>query len=159
MPRRGPAKPRKVDKDPVHGDRFVTMLINRSMRDGKKSVAERQVYRAFELIKAHSEEAPVNVFHKALDNIRPSMEVRPRRVGGAAYQVPMPVRGSRRDSLAVRWLIFAARGRGNSDYHTYADKLAAEILEASKGDGGAVKKRLEMERVAEANRAFAHFRW
>lgn len=158
MPRRGKAKPRKVKSDPLYKNRLVTKLINRSMRDGKKSVAQSQVYRALEIIK-EKEEDPIKVFSQALDNIKPAMEVRPRRVGGAAYQVPMPVRGSRKETLAIRWLIFAARARSNSEYHTYADKLAAEIIDAANGEGGAVKKNQDTQRMAEANRAFAHFRW
>jgi len=158
MPRRGPAKQRKTSPDPIYNNRLVTKLINRSMKDGKKSVAEKQVYQALESIKESGED-PINVFSKAIEQIKPSMEVRPRRVGGAAYQVPMPVRGARRESLAIRWLIFAARARSNSEYHTFAEKLAVEITDASKGEGGAVKKKTDMERMAEANRAFAHFRW
>lgn len=158
MPRKGPVKPREIKPDPLYNNRLVAKLINRCMRDGKKSVAQRQVYRAFELIKEKGED-PIKVFSKALENIKPSQEVRPRRVGGAAYQVPMPVKGRRKESLAIRWLVFAARARPNSEYHTFAEKLAAEILDASKGEGGAVKKRQEVERIAEANRAFAHFRW
>jgi small subunit ribosomal protein S7 len=159
VPRRAPAKPQKVKVDPIYKNRLVTKLINRSMRDGKKSVAAKQVYAALEEIKEKTKEEPVTIFSKALDNIRPTMEVRPRRVGGAAYQVPIPVRGARRDSLAIRWLILEARKRSNSEYKTYAAKLAAEIIDAAKGEGGAVKKKQDMERMAEANRAFAHFRW
>ncbi len=159
MPRRGPARKRKVQKDPVYKDILVSKLINRAMYDGKKSVTQSQVYGAFELIKKELGREPLEVFHEAIGIIRPSMEVRPRRVGGAAYQVPVPVRGPRQDSLAIRWLIEAARGRSNSQYHTFAEKLAAEIMEAVKNEGGAVKKREEMERIAEANRAFSHFRW
>ncbi len=122
-------------------------------------MAEKEVYRAFELIKEKTKEDASSVFNGALENIKPTMEVRPRRIGGAAYQVPMSVRGPRRESLAIRWLIFAARSRSNSQYHTYAEKLAAEIMDAAKSEGAAVKKRQDMERVAEANRAFAHFRW
>lgn len=129
------------------------------MRDGKKSVAEKEVYRAFEIVKEKAGEDPIKVFSQALENIKPTMEVRPRRVGGAAYQVPMSVRGPRRESLAIRWLIGAANARSNSEFHTYAEKLAAEIMDAAKSEGAAVKKRTDMERVAEANRAFAHFRW
>ncbi len=159
MARRGPAKQRKINPDPIYQDQLVAKLINRSMREGKKSVAEKQVYKAFEIIKKKTKEDPVEIFLKALGNIKPSMEVRPRRVGGAAYQVPMPVRGERKNSLAIRWLILAARSRPNSEFHTYAEKLAAEILDAAKGEGAAVKKRMDTERIAEANRAFAHFRW
>jgi len=159
MPRRGAPRQRKANVDPIYGEVLVAKLINRSMKDGKKSVAQRQIYRAFEMIKEKSGEDPVKVFTKALENIKPTMEVRPRRVGGAAYQVPMPVRGKRRESLGIRWLVTATRARPNSEYKTYADKLAAEIMDAAEGEGLAVKKRLEVEKVAEANRAFAHFRW
>ena len=127
--------------------------------DGKKSVAQKEVYRAFEAVKEKTGEDALKVYNQALENIKPTMEVRPRRVGGAAYQVPMSVRGPRRESLGIRWMIMAARSRSNSDFHTFAEKLAAEIIDASKGEGVAVKKRVDMERVAEANRAFAHFRW
>jgi small subunit ribosomal protein S7 len=159
MPRRGAPRQRKFEGDAKFSNLMVTKLINRSMYDGKKSVAEKQVYKALELIQKETKENPIAILTTALDNIRPTMEVRPRRVGGAAYQVPMPVRGTRRDSLAIRWLITATRARSNSEYHTYGEKLAAEILAASKMEGGAVKKRLEVEKVAEANRAFSHFRW
>lgn len=138
---------------------MVTKLINRAMYDGKKSVAEGQVYKAFEIVEDELKKSALDAFREALVNVRPTMEVRPRRVGGAAYQVPMPVRGARQDSLAIRWIIEAARGRSNSQYHTFAEKLAAEIIEASREEGGAVKKKQDMERVAEANRAFSHFRW
>jgi small subunit ribosomal protein S7 len=138
---------------------MVAKLISRTMLDGKKSVAQAQVYKAFELVHKELKKEPLEAFREALGNIRPGMEVRARRVGGAAYQVPMPVRGIRQDSLAIRWMVEAARARANSQFHTFAEKLAAEILDAIKGEGGAVKKRTDMERVAEANRAFAHFRW
>jgi small subunit ribosomal protein S7 len=159
MPRRGKVRPKKIKPDPIYKNRLIAKLINRSMCDGKKSVAEGQIYNAFEMIKTKTKDDPVRHFSRALDNIKPTMEVRPRRVGGAAYQVPMPVKGVRRESLAIRWLIEAARKRPNSEYNTYSDKLSAEILDASKGEGGAVKKRQDIERMAEANRAFAHFRW
>jgi small subunit ribosomal protein S7 len=159
VPRRGPVKPRKVDPDPIYGSVLVTKLINRSTKDGKKSVARTQVYAAFGKVEKETKKEANQLFEAALDNIRPEMEVRPRRVGGAAYQVPMPVRGQRRDSLAIRWLITAARKRPSSQYHTFADKLAAEIIDAAKEEGGAVAKKKDMERQAEANRAFAHFRW
>jgi small subunit ribosomal protein S7 len=138
---------------------MLAKLVNRVMRDGKKSVAQKQVYKALEIIKGKGDDGPLVLFHRALANIRPSMEVRSRRVGGAAYQVPMPVRGARQDALAIRWMIEAAQARDNSQFHTFGDKLAAEIMEAEKEEGGAVKKKMDMERVAEANRAFAHFRW
>lgn len=138
---------------------MITKLINRAMYDGKKSVAEAQVYGAFEIVEKELGKPALECFKQAIVNIKPTMEVRPRRVGGAAYQVPMPVRGPRQDSLAIRWMIEAARGRSNSQFHTFAEKLAAEIMDAIKEEGGAVKKKQDMERVAEANRAFAHFRW
>lgn len=159
MPRRGRAKPRQTTPDPIYKNRVVAKLINRSMRDGKKSVAQKQVFIAFEIIKEKTKDDPVKLFSRAIENIKPSMEVRPRRVGGAAYQVPIPVRGPRRESLAIRWLIAAARARSNSEYHTFAEKLSTEIMDAANSEGGAVKKKIDMERMAEANRAFAHFRW
>ena len=159
MPRKGIVKPRKIEPDSVYKNRLVTKLINRSMLDGKKSVAQKQIYIALEIVKEQGKDDPIKIFSKAMDNIKPSMEVRPRRVGGAAYQVPAPVRGGRKESLAIRWLLFAARARPSSEFHTFAEKLAAEIMDAQNGVGGAVKKRQDIERMAEANRAFAHFRW
>ena len=159
MPRRGQARIRKIEGDPLYKNVLVAKLINRSMRDGKKSVVQSQVYDAFEIIKEKLNEDPIKIFSQALDNIRPIMEVRPRRVGGAAYQVPMSVRGPRRDSLAIRWLVNAARSKSNSEFHNFSGKLAQEIMDAAKGEGVAVKKRQDIERVAESNRAFAHFRW
>jgi len=159
MSRKGFVRVKKIEPDPIYSDILVTKLINRSMKDGKKSVTQKQVYKAFEIVKVKTKEDPVKVFNRALDNIRPTMEVRSRRVGGAAYQIPMAVRGSRRDSLAIRWLVNAARLRNSKEYKTFAEKLATEILDAIKGDGAAVKKKTDSERMAEANRAFAHFRW
>lgn len=159
MARRGTIKPRTVEADPVYGSRIVTKLINRSMIDGKKSVARHEIYEAFEIIREKSGGDPLKVFSQALENIKPEMEVRPRRIGGAAYQVPQPVRGIRRESLAIRWLVTAANAKSNSEFHTYSAKLATEIMDAAKGEGAAVKKRTDMERVAESNKAFAHFRW
>ncbi len=157
--RKAQAKIRDVKEDLLYKNKLVTKLINRSMKDGKRSTAQKQIYTAFEKIAASSGEDALKVFLQAIDNIKPDMEVRSRRIGGAAYQVPSPVRGSRKDSLAMRWLIQAANTRSNSEYKTYANKLAAEIVAASKGEGGAVTKKREMERIAEANKAFAHFRW
>lgn len=159
MPRRGGVKPRQVDPDPVCKNRVIAKFINRCMRSGKKSVAQKQVYEALEIVKEKTSGDPVKVFSKAISNVKPTMEVRARRVGGAAYQVPMPVRGPRKESLAIRWIIEAARSRSNSEYKTFAKKLAAELMDAEKGEGGAVKKKSDMHRMAEANRAFAHFRW
>lgn len=158
MPRRGSAKIKQIESDPIYKNVMVAKLINRLMRDGKKSVASRQVYGAFEILNKEKLD-PMKVFEGAFENIQPSMEVRARRVGGAAYQVPMQVRGRRKESLAIRWLVATARQRSNSEYHTFSEKLAAELKDAAHGEGGAVKKRQEIERIAEANRAFAHFKW
>lgn len=151
MSRRGQTRKRKSD--------LITKLINRSMKDGKKSVAEKQINEAFKIITQKTNEDAISLFEKAINNIQPEMEVRARRVGGAAYQVPSQVRGDRKISLAIRWLVNAARARSNSEFHTYGEKLAAELIDASKGEGGAVKKRQEMERIAESNKAFSHFKW
>lgn len=153
------ARVRELPEDPIYKNRIVTKFINRSMSDGKRSVAQKQVYNAFEKIQKELNEDPLKVFIKAIENIKPNMEVRPRRIGGAAYLVPIPVRGSRKESLAIRWLVNAANLRSNSQYKTYGNKLAAEIMDAAKEEGGAMAKKKEMERMAEANRAFAHFRW
>lgn len=159
MSRRGKIVKVVIDPDPIYNNTVVSRLINRIMSDGKKSVAQKQVYRAFDIIKEKSKEDALKIFLKGLENVKPSMEVRPRRVGGAAYQVPMSVKGTRRESLGIRWLIMGARSRSNSDYKTFAQKLSSEILDAAKGEGLAVKRKKEIERIAEANRAFAHFRW
>ena len=159
MARKGTVKPKILEPDPMYGSRLVTKLINRSMRDGKKNAARKEIYEAFEIIKEKSGSDPLKVFDQALENIKPTMEVRPRRIGGAAYQVPAPVRGPRRESLGIRWLVAAANSKSNSDFHTYGGKLAAEIMDAAKGEGVSVKKRTDVERVAEANKAFSHFRW
>jgi small subunit ribosomal protein S7 len=159
MARKGQIRMKKVEPDPIYNNILVTKLINRSMHDGKKTVAQKEIYRAFEIIKEKSGEDPVRVFEKAIENIKPTMEVKARRVGGAAYQVPSPVRGPRKESLAIRWLILAANSKSNSEFHTYAEKLVSEIMDAAKMEGGAVKKRQEMERIAEANKAFSHFKW
>jgi small subunit ribosomal protein S7 len=158
MSRRGNNKQIKVQPDPVYKNFLVSKLINRSMRDGKKSVAEKEIYQALEIIKTKLGD-PMQVFNDAMEKVKPTMEVRPRRIGGAAYQVPMSVRGPRRDSLAIRWIVTAARARSNSEYHTYAEKIAQELIDAANGEGMAYKKKTEMEKVAEANRAFAHFKW
>lgn len=159
MPRRGQVKRIKPTEDPIYKSLMVAKLINRSMYDGKKSVAEKEIYGALELIAKKTEGDAIKVFNQAIENIKPEMEVRARRVGGAAYQIPLQVRGERKDSLAIRWLIIAARARSNSEYHTFAEKMAAEITDAAKGEGGAVRKRAEIEKVAESNKAFSHFKW
>ncbi|MBI4124535.1 MAG: 30S ribosomal protein S7 [Deltaproteobacteria bacterium] len=147
---------RKVDADLKYGDTMVSRLIGRLMWCGKGGVAEKIVYQAFDKVKEKKGEEPLAVFKKALENIKPQMEVRSRRVGGANYQVPMEVRTDRRLSLGLRWLIEASRSRGEK---TMAGRLAMEILEAFENKGGAVRKKEETHRMAEANRAFAHYRW
>lgn len=159
MPRSGRVSKRILPLDPIYKSRLVTRLINQLMRDGKKTVAQKHVYKAFEEIGEKTKENPLEVFHQALENLKPSMEVRPRRVGGAAYQVPIPVRGDRRESLAIRWLILAAQARSNKEYKHFWKKLAVELMDAAKKEGGAFRKKQEIHRMAEANRAFAHFRW
>lgn len=159
MPRSGSVKKREIQPDLIYKSRQVAKLINRVMRSGKKSIAQKQVYKAFELVKEKSGQSPMAVFNKALENVKPQMEVRPRRIGGAAYQIPMPVKGERRESLAIRWLILAAQKRSNKEYHTFAEKLSAELVDAFNNTGGAVKKKEDTHRMAEANKAFAHFRW
>lgn len=158
MPRAGRINKKLLDPDPIYGSRMLTRFINRVMRSGKKSVARAQVYQALELIRAKGED-PLKVFEAALAAVGPKMEVRPRRVGGASYQVPMEVRGDRRIALAIRWLVAFANKKSNKEYKTFAEKLAAELLDATKGTGEAIKKRDAVQRMAEANRAFAHFKW
>lgn len=159
MSRKGPQKKRPLVEDVIFHSHLVTKLINQSMRDGRKTAAAKQVYGALEILKQKQNQDPLGIFGQAIENIKPQMEVRPRRIGGAAYQVPTPVRGMRKESLAIRWLIQAARLRSNKEYHTFAEKLAVEVLDAQTGQGGAVKKKENMHRMAEANKAFAHFRW
>lgn len=137
----------------------VAKLINRCMYDGKKSVAQRQVYGAFDILEKELNRKGLEIFEDVIKKVTPQMEVRSRRVGGAAYQVPMPVKGRRGFSLAIRWIVDAARSRSNSAYHTFAEKLAAEMLDAMNEQGGAIDKRNNAHRMADANRAFAHFRW
>jgi len=157
---RGKRAPKRiVAPDEVYQSRLVTKLINRTMRQGKKSVAQKHIYRAFDIIEKETKKNPLEVFHQALENVKPKMEVRPRRVGGASYQVPIPVRGDRRESLAIRWLIQAAQARPNKEYHHFYEKLAAELMAAANKEGGAVAKKQEIHKIAEANKAFAHFRW
>lgn len=145
--------------DPIYQNRVVSHLINRIMYSGKKTVAENQIYAAFDLIKEKTKKDPLEAFLQAVENIKPMAEVRPRRVGGAAYQIPIPVSAVRKESLAIRWLIQAARARSNKDYHYFHEKLAAEILDALQNQGGAIKKKQDIHRMAEANKAFSHFRW
>ena len=153
------AKYRQVDPDPIYNSRPIQKLINRSMKSGKKSIATKQVYQALDIVKEKTKADPLETFELALQNISPRMEVRSRRVGGAAYQVPMPVRNLRGSSLAIRWLVTEARKRDNAEYHTYAEKLAAEIIDAADNQGGAIQRKVTSHKMAEANKAFAHFRW
>ncbi|MDP1743355.1 MAG: 30S ribosomal protein S7 [Candidatus Amesbacteria bacterium] len=149
----------ELQPDPVYKSRLVTRLINRVMRDGKKSAAQTQVYKAFTLLAEKTSKDALEVFTESLENIKPQMEVKARRIGGAAYQVPTPVRGDRREALGLRWLITASRARPSREYHTFAEKLVAELIDAQTNLGAAVKKKLDTHRMAEANKAFAHFRW
>ncbi len=147
---------RDVLPDPIYKSKVVTKLINRIMLDGKKGVAEKILYEAFDKVKTKTGEEPVSVFEKALENIRPQLEVKSKRVGGSNYQVPVEVSETRSQTLGLRWLVNYARLRGG---HTMADNLADEIIDASNGTGNAVKKREDTHRMAEANKAFAHYRW
>ncbi len=153
------ATKRIIEPDPIYNSRLLQKFINNIMQDGKKSTAQSQVYKALENIKEQTKQDPLGVFEKALMNIAPKMEVKPRRVGGASYQVPVEVRGDRKEALAIRWIIAGARGKSNGAFHTFAEKLAAELLDASNNAGFAFKKKEDMQKVANANRAFAHFRW
>jgi small subunit ribosomal protein S7 len=150
---------REVEKDQKYGSVLVQNIINRSMKDGKKSVAQKQVYDALALIETQTKRKPLEVLEEAMQKIQPQMEVRSRRVGGASYQVPMPVRGRRANSLSVRWLVIESNKRSNKQYHSYAEKLAAEIMDALSEQGGAIEKRNGSHRMAESNKAFSHFRW
>jgi len=150
---------KRITPDPRYNSTEVTKLINRVMLDGKKSVAVKHVYAALEKIAAETKQKPLDVLLAALENIKPRTEVRSRRVGGAAYQVPMPVAPRRQFALSIRWLVQYASARSNSEYHTFGDKLAAEIIDAYNETGAAIKKRDDVHRMAEANKAFAHFRW
>jgi len=156
MSRRHAAEKREILPDAKFGDRILTKFMNNLMVDGKKSVAERIVYNAFDRVQAKLKKAPVDVFHEALDNIKPSLEVRSRRVGGATYQVPVEVRPERREALAIRWLITAAKNRNE---HTMEERLAGELVDAVQGRGTAVKKREDTHKMADANKAFSHYRW
>lgn len=157
MSRRRRAEKREVLPDPKFGDLIVTKFMNYVMYEGKKAVAENIVYGAFDILTAkRRDQGPLETFHAALDNVAPTIEVRSRRVGGATYQVPVDVRPERRRALAIRWLVNAARNRGEN---TMTEKLAGELLDASNNRGTAVKKREDTHKMAEANRAFSHYRW
>jgi small subunit ribosomal protein S7 len=156
MPRRHTADKRKILPDPKFQDRLVSKFMNDMMRKGRKSVAERITYGAFNLIEERAKEDPLKVFKKALDNVKPVLEVKSRRVGGATYQVPVEVRQDRRVALGMRWIINYAKARGEK---TMQEKLAGEIMDAANNRGNAVKKREDTHKMAEANKAFAHYRW
>ena len=156
MSRRHKAEKREINPDPKFGDLVITKFMNAVMLHGKKSVAETIVYGALDAIEAKAKSEPVALFHQALDNVAPHIEVRSRRVGGATYQVPVDVRPERRQALAIRWLINAARNRNET---TMVDRLSGELLDAANNRGSAVKKREDTHRMAEANRAFSHYRW
>ncbi len=157
MPRRREIPKRELAADPLYGSTLVSKFINTVMRDGKRSTAERILYRSFDIIKERTGDDPLKVFKKALDNVKPSLEVKSRRVGGSNYQVPVEVNPNRRLSLSIRWLVSNARSRG--DGKTMQEKFANELLDAANLRGGAVKKREDTHRMAEANKAFAHYRW
>ena len=156
MSRRHSAEKREIMPDPKYGNAVVTKFMNSIMHAGKKSVAGKIVYDALEIIEGKTKQSPIAVFEQALDSVMPSIEVRSRRVGGATYQVPVEVRISRRQALGIRWIISAARERNEK---TMIDRLSAELLDASNNRGNAVKKREDTHRMAEANRAFSHYRW
>ena len=156
MSRRHRAEKREINPDPKFGNLVVSKFMNSIMYEGKKSVAEAIVYGALDIIESKTKSNPVGVFQQALDNVMPSIEVRSRRVGGATYQVPVEVRTDRRQALGIRWIIAAARNRNEK---TMVERLSAELLDASNSRGNAVKKREDTHRMAEANRAFAHYRW
>ncbi|TSC87641.1 MAG: small subunit ribosomal protein S7 [Microgenomates group bacterium Gr01-1014_16] len=153
------ATTRILPADPIYNHALVTRLINGILISGKKTIAQKQVYAMMNLVKTKTGQDPLPHLLLAIENVSPQMEVRARRIGGAAYQVPSPVRPDRRNSLALRWLIDAARSRPNAQYHSFSEKLAAEILDAAANTGSSVKKKLDTHRMAEANKAFAHFRW
>ena len=157
MPRRREVPKREVPADPIYDSQLVTKFISTIMRGGKRSTAERIMYQAMEIVKEKSSDDPLKVFKKAIDNVKPSLEVKSRRVGGSNYQVPVEVHPNRRLSLSIRWLVGYADTRG--DGKTMQEKLANELLDASNLRGGAVKKREDTHRMAEANKAYAHYRW
>ncbi len=156
MPRKGEVRRREILPDPKFHDRTVAKFINSMMERGKKSTAEGILYGALDLVATRAKEDPLGIFKRALDNVKPVVEVRSRRVGGATYQVPVEVRPNRRMSLGMRWLVQHARSRGEK---SMAERLAGEILDAANGRGGAIKKKEDTHRMAEANKAFAHYRW
>lgn len=156
MPRRSGVPKRDVLPDPIYGSKVVTKLTNQVMLDGKKGIAQKIVYDAFDIIKEKTGSEPIDVFTKALENVMPQLEVKARRVGGSTYQVPMEIRPERRQTLGIRWLVLFSRKRGEK---TMKERLAAELMDAYNSTGASFKRKEEMHRMAEANKAFAHFRW
>lgn len=156
MPRRREVAKRPIIPDPKYHDKLVTTFVNAMMKNGKKSIAESILYKTLDIIEERTAEDPLKVFKKGLDNCRPSVEVRSRRVGGSTYQVPVEVRPERRTALAIRWLLSASRGRAEK---TMVERLANELIDATNNRGNAIRKREEIHRMAEANKAFAHYRW
>jgi len=156
MPRKGPVPKRDILPDPIYNSKIFAKLVNQVMWDGKKSLAERICYEAFERIEKRTSKDPMQVFEEAMKNITPLVEVKARRVGGANYQVPVEVRSDRRQTLAIRWLVGYTRKRGEK---TMSERLAAEIMDAANGTGAAVKKKEDTHKMADANKAFAHYRW
>lgn len=152
------ADKREIEQDKKYKNVLVAKFINYLMKSGKKTVAQSVLYNTFDFIKSRNQD-PLSVFDKALQNVGPRQEVKPRRVGGASYQIPTEVRAERRMSIAIRWIIQAAKGRSNKEYHTFAEKLSAELIDAANNAGEAIKKRDAVHRMAQANRAFAHFKW
>ena len=156
MPRKGYIAKREVLPDPIYHSKLVTKLVNNIMLDGKKTVAQGIVYKAFDMIREREKKEPLEVFEQALENLMPVLEVKARRVGGATYQVPIEIRSERRQTLGLRWLVIYARNRNEK---TMAEKLAAEIIDATNNNGNAFKKKEDTHRMAEANKAFAHYKW
>ncbi|MCC5952061.1 MAG: 30S ribosomal protein S7 [Acidimicrobiia bacterium] len=156
MPRKGPAPRRELAPDPVHRSVLVTQVVNKVLQRGKRSTAERIVYGALEIVETKVEGDPVSTLKRAIDNVKPQLEVRSRRVGGATYQVPVEVRPRRANTLAIRWLVGFARSRRE---RTMSERLAAEIIDAANGVGASVKRREDLHKMAESNKAFAHYRW
>lgn len=156
MPRRSGVPKRDVLPDPIYGSKVITKLVNQIMLDGKRGIAQNIVYGAFDIIKAKIGQEPLDVFNQAIENVKPVLEVKARRVGGSTYQVPMEIRTERRQTLAIRWIVLFARKRNEK---TSIERLAGELMDAYNNSGNSVKKKEDMHRMAEANKAFAHYRW
>jgi len=159
MSRKGPTKPRKTEPDAICNSELLGKIINFSMKNGKKLATQKQVYSALDLLSKKGKKEALALVEQAIENIKPKVEVRPRRIGGAVYQVPRPVSSRRQLSLSIRWLVNSARARPNKQYRTFGEKLAAEITSALENEGSAINKKLEVEKMAEANKAFTHLRW